>query len=160
MGYNTGINRRTAQNYTINQGTNVGYNTNIGTPSENYRDGAYTGYGNMTPTGNQAATVYIKGGRITNVTLDFTDTRGHKIYTFGGANANTMISNGLITGTGNQTDNRTSAVGLIGVTADRVNLANAIIQNQTYNVSISGNNTILINNWKLAVRRALDQAKR
>lgn len=45
----------------------------------------------------------------------------------------------------------------------RTNLANMMIRNQSYDVNITNNDTTLsgtISNWKLAVRRALNQARR
>jgi hypothetical protein len=34
-----------------------------------------------------------------------------------------------------------------------------MISRQTYNVPVSGNNAGIVDNWKLAVKRALDQAR-
>lgn len=52
----------------------------------------------------------------------------------------------------------------MGTTLDgaRANLENAMIQRQTYDVNIANNDTAMtstINNWKLAVQRALSQAR-
>lgn len=125
----------------INRGTSQGYNTSQGTTQSNtagaFKDGTYTAYGDATSAGNQAATVNIGNGRIISVALDYTDKAGNKINNKG----NTTLD---------------------GVnTADlRMDLANAIVKNQTYDVNVSGGNTQVINNWKLAVKRALDNARK
>jgi uncharacterized protein with FMN-binding domain len=125
----------------INRGTMQGYNTSQGTTQSNtagaFKDGTYTAYGDATSAGNQAATVNISSGRIISVVLDNTDKAGNKVNNKG----NTTL------GGVNNTDSRTE-------------LANAIVKNQTYDVNVSGGNTQDINNWKLAVRRALDNARR
>ncbi|MBC2580105.1 hypothetical protein [Clostridium sp. DJ247] len=65
----------------------------------------------------------------------------------------------------NAINNATNNTGRTAATAydrARQDLAAAIIQNQTHNVNISGHTTetSTINNWKLAVSRALESSKR
>jgi len=75
-GTGTNYENRNRTNTGTTQGTRTGYNTNQGTTIGNYKDGTYTAYGDPTSTGNHMATVFIKGGRINNVVLDYTDTSG------------------------------------------------------------------------------------
>jgi uncharacterized protein with FMN-binding domain len=88
------------------------------------------------------------------------------------------IGPGYSTRTGSVTDNITdtgtgtgAGPGGIGVAGNgaangingiRTRLASAMVQSQTYNVTIDNTDTTLvssINNWKLAVQRALEQAR-
>lgn len=75
-GTGTNYENRNRTNTGTTQGTRTGYNTNQGTTIGNYKDGTYTAYGDPTSTGNHMATVFVKGGRISNVVLDYTDTSG------------------------------------------------------------------------------------
>lgn len=157
-------------NTSIHQGTSQGYNINQGSPKAAYRDGTYTGYGDMTSTGNHFAAVFVSGGRITSLTLGYTDLKGSKVVSPDGDNIvpNTRINNsgsqyGGTTGNGNTSagmPNGISSGGRVPGAADlRADLTNAIIQNQTYDVNIPGGNTKDVNNWKLAVKRALDKSR-
>ncbi|WP_411679190.1 hypothetical protein [Clostridium thailandense] len=88
----------------------------------------------------------------------------------GGGRANGTASGNLVTGgaTGGATDgttiNGTTAGGNAVNDYERVraNLAATIIQNQTTNVTIAdvGNSKNAVDNWKLAVNKALDISKR
>lgn len=181
--YNTGTNNRTstADN---SQGARTGYNTNqgnvqgpgtgtaSGAATGTYKDGTYTAYGDNTPVGNHVATVYIKDGRISNVTLDYADKRGN-ITTGNNMSANVGNTTGSMqyggtTGNGNTTVgmNNTATGGNTSGTYHssgsdgRAAMASYIVQNQTYEVNVPGQGSVALNNWKLAVRRALDQAKK
>lgn len=88
----------------------------------------------------------------------------------GGGRANGTASGNLVTGgtTGGATDgttiNGTTAGGNTVNNYERVrrDLASSIVQNQTTNVTIGdvGNEKNATDNWKLAVNRALDRAKK
>lgn len=164
-------NKPNTGNISSNQGTSQGYNINQGSPKAAYKDGTYTGYGDMMPTGNNFATVFISGERITSLTLGYTDLRGSKVVSPDGDNGipnSRMNSNasqyGGTTGNGNTSVGMPSGIssgGRVPGSPDlRADLTNAIIQNQTYDVNIPGGNTLDVNNWKLAVRRALDKARK
>lgn len=169
---------------TTQGGTNINLNQPIGTAT--FRDGVYLGEGNKTSQENHAAIVTIRNGRITNVVLKTLDNQGKEITTRStpdfttGSTTNTGIgvTTGIdatrgttpeITAPGGRTDNTvygptntTTGTALTHSERVRRDLANAIISGQTYNVSISnvGNETFAVDNWKLAVSRALASAKR
>jgi uncharacterized protein with FMN-binding domain len=161
----------TGNNTSINQGTSQGYNIDQGSLRTAYRDGTYTGYGDMMSSGNNFATVFISGGRITSLTLGYTDLKGSKVVSPNGDGTlpidrmkNNSSQYGGTTGNGNTgagMPNGISSGGRVPGAADlRADLTNAIIQNQTYDVNIPSGNTKEINNWKLAVKRALDKSKK
>jgi uncharacterized protein with FMN-binding domain len=173
----TGVRRLTQQN---------GYYDN----AVGYRDGVYTGYGNNYTGGNEMATVTIRNGRIVDVDLtNVNQQRGANniMGTRTGTGANDRATwpgygwapdntgnYGMGTGTDNRFGSKNRILtgdtgGIIGGTnnnemsAVRTRLTNAVIREQRYDVTIVNNdNTIVapINNWKLAVQRALDQARR
>jgi hypothetical protein len=253
-GVNRGTNQGTTQGTT--QGTRTGYGTtNMGTTQGAYRDGIYTGEGDRTGNTNQAATVVISGGRITDITLRTLDAQGRDIgtgtgtgytnnagntanapgtrfygtpgVTTGGANggmsgytgaptgntgyttgdysfqsiggdagpmmggtvdgttrsgnpgwttgrtgtgnigwASGRVGTGYGTDTGMGTGNTGWTTGGAGTTTGNANydavrrqIATAMINQQTADIALSGNDTSEARNWKLAVRRALDKAR-
>ncbi len=205
---NRGINQGTTQ------GTRTGYGTtNMGITQGTYRDGIYTAEGTRSGNTNQAATVVISGGRITDITLRTIDAQGRDINTntgtgtttgtgntanapgtgfYGTPGATTGGANGGMSGnavgaprgnTGNiNGDNGTMSNGIVDGTAGGVNqgwttggtgttagmgntdrirreIATAMINQQTADVALNGNDTREARNWKLAVRRALDKSR-
>lgn len=169
---------------TTQGGTNINLNQPIGTAA--LKDGVYLGEGNKTSQENHAAVVTVRNGRITNVVLKTLDNQGKEITTRStsdfttGSTTNTGIggTTGIdatrgttpeITSPGPRTGtttygptNTTTGTALTHSERVRRDLANAIISQQTYNVNISnvGNDTFAVDNWKLAVSRALVGAKR
>ncbi|WP_411681743.1 hypothetical protein [Clostridium thailandense] len=170
-------------------GTNIGinqgnYNTGMNTTST-YRDGIYLGEGNKSSMGNQAAIVTISGGKITDVVLKTIDAKGKETpYTTGGNAGTTMggtttdITRGTVggnpvggsnTGTtvrtpadGTMTGSTTGPTITTNLARVRRDLANAVVSQQTHNVNIAnaGNDANSVANWKLAISRALDSARR
>lgn len=168
-------------NQSINQGTKQGnYTTAL-------RDGVYLGAGDRTSSGNQAAIVTVKGGKITDVVLKSIDVQGREIIsgrTAGGTTGGTTSGaiggtaggnmNGTQGGTSNGNANRNVAPGgttsgstgggSTAATVDQIrrDLASAMVQKQSYDVSVGGANmaSSTVNNWILAARRAIESAKR
>lgn len=129
---NQGTNNNQLGNFSgTNTGIGTGTNTGIG---GNNATGIYNGVGTGTTTGinNRAAT---------------------------GIGTGTGINNTANTGIGQNAGNTAGDT----LSRARTTLVNAMIQNQTDNVTIDENDTNArnkIDNWKLAVSRALDQARR
>lgn len=171
-------NKSTADNSNVNKGTAQGIENSA---HGNYRDGIFTGVGDSNSTGNQTATITIRGGRITNVSLGNIDSQGRPINSSNIGTAQSINNNasqgsrtfstpGVTTGgiaggmADNIDDSRTS--GNTNMSAESKNnndnakgqLENSMISSQTYNVSVTGTNTSIIENWKLAAKRALDRA--
>jgi uncharacterized protein with FMN-binding domain len=102
-------NNQRGANY--NQGTAQGTRTGYGTGTTQgtnfqYRDGVYTGEGNRSGSGNQTATVEIRGGRISNITLRTVDLQGRETGSIGNA---TGYTTGAVDGknSGNNLSNTT-----------------------------------------------------
>lgn len=173
-----------------NQGSlnkrNVGSISSANTP---YKDGTYNGLGDKRTNGNETATVVIRNGIIYNVTLGSLDKNGNKIIYNNGSGAGNNVSGmddalgssnrniGYNTGHNTTSDNiksnpnsETSNINnntlttTPSVTLDqlRIDLANAIVQYQTTNITVNTNKEYdeVMNNWRLAVRRALDQSEK
>lgn len=131
---NQGISSSMPNNSKVNTSTANNMGTQQGMVNSNYKNGTYTGYGNKTSYGNQCATVTLSGGRITSISLATVDKNGKNM------NDNTI----------------NKSAGII-----KNDLVTAMLQSQTYNVSTttSGGDNIA-QNWKLAVQRALTEAKK
>ena len=143
----------------------------------NYRDGVYTGYGNSNAGGNEMATVTIRNGRITDIKLMSVNGQGGTNNTTGaGTNYQERSGYGLTPGTitnrpvggGTHDTIENGGGGIIGGTAGnvidgaRTRLVTSMLQEQRYDVDIENNDvnvTGRVNNWKIAVSRALDQAR-
>lgn len=101
---NTGYrNQNYGMNRGINQGTTQGIRTgygigNMGTTQGAYRDGIYTGNGDRRGSYNQTATVYISGGRITDITLRTVDAQGRDVLGTTRAGTTTGTTTGITTG--------------------------------------------------------------
>lgn len=133
-------NRNTAyRTPSTNQGgTNIGmnqgnYTAGVGNTVA-YKDGVYLGEGNRTSMGNQAAIITVSGGRITDAFLKTLDAQGKEMYTGGTTNLERV----------------------------RRDLSSAVISQQTHNVTVNnpGSDASSVNNWKLAVSRALESARK
>lgn len=193
IGYNQGTNRGTGNNLTgggttgmgttgrgtgttggttgrgtgTTGGTGVGTGTGTSLGTYQYADGVYTGEGNRGAYGNERATVTIRGGRITDISLTRVDAQGRSLSTGTG----TGMTGGT-TGTTGTTGRPAGGVtgGTAGPAASLDTLRNTLrtmmINIQTYNVTVPTTATMtstdrqIAENWKLAVRRALDQARR
>jgi uncharacterized protein with FMN-binding domain len=175
-------NRNTAlKNQIITQnGTNLSMSkrNNIQSYRVIYKDGIYRGEGNKYSGGNHTAAVTISGGKIVNVVLKTIDPQGREINTNKQTNSAAGKNN---QGTAKNTNEATTGnkigeavAGMLGrIPGEGINvsrferirrdLAMAMVQQQTYNVNVAGvekKETPEINNWKLAVSRALNSARK
>ncbi|ADL69724.1 FMN-binding protein [Thermoanaerobacterium thermosaccharolyticum] len=114
------------------------------TPKTSYKDGTYTGAGPKWSKGSENATVVIKGGKITSITLRRLDNSGKE------------INYDKWTG---KKDPQTGKV-YPNLKKFRVDMANEMIKKQTYNVDTIAGATETTTNWKIAVKNALEKAKK
>jgi hypothetical protein len=179
QGNTSGIENR--NNGVTDGGGNIGRASgtdNYGNAAGNYKDGAYIGFGNGHDNGIEKAIVMIRSGKIVDIYL--TTVSQQDAPNFGNAaNAGNNNEVGLSSGAvdegktntlpGSGTNPGTGAGAAIGNTTGhelggvKSELANAMIQNQRADVTISNNDSNARNsveNWKLAVSRALNQAGR
>lgn len=128
--------RNTVRNNNVNRGynntdiiKNTRTTTGINRRANNYKDGVYTGYGDMTTSGRQMAIVTVRNGRIAdvdlttispnsytndnyttgnNATINTRNITGNNITDINtrttGINSNTALNRNNITGTTNMTD--------------------------------------------------------
>jgi uncharacterized protein with FMN-binding domain len=179
-------NRGSSINESPSNNGNVGRISSANTP---YKDGTYNAMGDTRPNGNETATVVIKDGNISNVTLGSIDKNGNRIVYNNGSGAGNNVpgiddalggsnrNNGYNTGhnttsdnvrstpnsdTINKNNNTLTTTPSISLDQLRIDLANAIVQYQTTNITVNTNNEydVVLNNWRLAVRRALDQSEK
>ncbi|MDN5317577.1 MAG: hypothetical protein PWR08_1702 [Thermoanaerobacterium sp.] len=114
------------------------------TPKVSYKDGTYTGAGPKWSEGSEDATVVIKNGKITSITLRRLDKNGKE------------INYDKWTG---KKDPQTGKV-YPNLKKFRVDVANEMIKKQTYNVDTIAGATETTTNWKIAVKNALEKAKK
>lgn len=177
-GMRNGNNNASNSGTATNQGNTAGLqNSNFNNNNNaNLKDGTYTG----TSDGNERATVVVRNGRITDIDLNRADDNTGNAAGFGEKNNLTGIGKGRnfmwrddiedVANAGRATDlgiNNTGygANGGVGdaINTDRTNLINAMIQNQRSDVYIDTHDDAsrtAVDNWKQAVSRALDQARR
>ncbi|MDF2671980.1 MAG: hypothetical protein K0R09_245 [Clostridiales bacterium] len=108
----------------------------------NYRDGTYTEEGDKWKYGNENATVIISNGRISGITLRRLDNIGKEV------NYEEWVGekvNGYI---------------MPNLNKYRLDLAQKMLEKQTYDVAAISGATISSENWKRAVHKALDKASR
>lgn len=157
---------------------NIGQRSNVGVGSTVYKDGIYLGKGNKNSNGNHAAVVTITGGKITNVVLKSIDTQGKESNvnkeTDASAGKNNMAAEKSTNKDIERNKTSESIAGRFvripggGINVSRSerirrDLSTAIVQQQTPDVSIRGLEKAEvsdIDNWKLAVSRALDGAQK
>ncbi len=109
---------------------------------EVYKNGIYTEEGDKWKYGNENATVIISNGRITGITLRKLDKIGKEV------NYEKWI--GIkINGSINPNLNKY-----------RIDIAQKMLEKQTYEVESISGATVSSENWKRAVHRALDKASR
>lgn len=109
---------------------------------ESYKDGTYTEEGDIWKYGNENATVIIKNGRIIGITLRKLDNIGKEVNYEEWASENIK---------GNIKPN---------LKKYRFEIAQKMLEKQTYNVEAVSGATISSENWKKAVQKALDKASR
>ncbi|MBM7685404.1 MAG: hypothetical protein PWP07_1345 [Epulopiscium sp.] len=136
-------------NTTNNQGgTNVTDNGGTSTDNTNtepdvigdLKDGEYTAQGEKREQGSEEATVVIDGGKITAITLRRLDAQGNEVN--------------YDNWTGEEKDGKTYP----NLKQYRIDMANRMIEAQTYDVDTIAGATQSCESWKLAVKRALEQA--
>lgn len=179
----------TKNNSTNQSSSNKGNIGKISSANTPYKDGTYNGLGDKRPNGNETATVVIKDGRIYNVTLGSLDKNDNRIVYNNGSGAGNNVSGmddalgssnrniGYNTGhntasdnikgnpnseTNNINNNTLTTTPSASLDQLRIDLANAIVQYQTTNITVNTNKEYdeVMNNWRLAVRRALDQSEK
>lgn len=109
--------------------------------SSMYKDGTYTASADPWQFGSEDATVVIKDGKITEVTLRRLDSNDKEVN--------------YDDWQGQTVDGKTYP----NLKQYRVDMAEAIINNQNTNVEAISGATVSTNNWKVAVDRALEKAK-
>lgn len=116
--------------------------TPAGTAVTKYKDGTYTALSDKWKYGQESATVTIKGGKITYVTLKRLDTTGKEVNY-------------------NDWTGKKQANGAIkpNLKKFRVDMAKKMMANQTYQVDTIASATVSTGGWKTAVQRALEKAK-
>lgn len=159
-------------------------NTNIDVVGA-YRDGVYTALGDTHINGNEQATIIVRNGRIAEVGLINVGPQNMPFYEIGNGTAinhagrlDNLAGDGL--GMSNPPGSNNQTGGAIGTrtavggwtplpsSEDQANhfrtmLAGRIVQQQSADVDVSSSDAVMgtaVANWKLAVRRALDQARR
>lgn len=107
-----------------------------------YRDGTYTEEGEIWKYGNENATVTIKNGRITKIILRKLDSIGREVN----------YEEWSLKNTGNGKKPNLKEC--------KLDLAKKMLDKQTYDVEAVAGATISSENWKTAVKKALDKASR
>lgn len=111
-----------------------------------YIDGTYIGNGDLKDYGKEVATITIDGGKITNVVYQRLDSSGKEVL-------RTESSNVKIESLGKELSKN-------DIKSDINILVNEVVKKQSYDVSIPTSNKDLLLNWRLAVKRAVEQAKK
>ncbi|NLK98727.1 FMN-binding protein [Defluviitalea saccharophila] len=106
----------------------------------NLKDGEYTAQGDKREQGSEEATVVIDGGKITDITLRRLDKQGNEVD--------------YDKWTGEEIDGKTYP----NLKQYRIDMANKMIEAQSYDVDTIAGATQSCESWKLAVKRALEQA--
>ncbi|MGL5152632.1 MAG: FMN-binding protein [Clostridium sp.] len=114
---------------------------NSTTTSSGYKDGTYTAASDPWDFGSEDATVIIKDGKISDITLRRFDKAGKEVN--------------YDDWQGQTVDGKTYP----NLKENRVVIAKNIINNQNTNVDTISGATVTTGNWKIAVDRALQKAK-
>lgn len=130
---------------TGNTGSTMGGTGTVGGTMGNNNTNRFTGGAVGGPTGG------TMGG--TNIGISGRNTNGTTQW-----GTNTGTNTGVGTNVG--TNNGTTGTNLTTLDIAKRDLANAIVSNQTANVNIKNSHPATVDNWKLAVSRALESAKR
>lgn len=107
-----------------------------------YKDGAYDGAADPWTNGLENATVTIKNGKIDGIVLRRLDKNGNEV------DYNTF--------SGQPVGGKTYP----NLKKFRVDMANAMVESQTFNVDTISGATVSTANWRVSVQRALDKAKK
>lgn len=109
---------------------------------ESYKDGTYTEEGDKWKYGNENATIIINNGKIASIILRKLDNIGKEVNydQWVGKSINGKINPNL--------------------NEYRIDLAQKMLEKQTYEVESISGATISSENWKRAVRKILDKAGR
>jgi len=107
-----------------------------------YKEGTYTGTGDKWQYGNEDATVVISDGKIKSINLRRLDLSGNEVNYDNYA--------------GQEVDGKVYP----NLKQYRLDLADKMIEKQTYDVDSISGATVSCENWKLAVKRALEKAKK
>lgn len=105
---------------------------------EDYNDGIYTEEGDIWKYGNENATVVIIGGRITSITLRKLDNIGREV----------------------DYEEWYSKDYSLNLKKHKMDLAQKMLEKQTYDVDSISGATISSENWKRAVQKALNKARK
>lgn len=114
--------------------------------SVSYKDGTYEAKGDLQSYGNEIAVITISKGNITEVVFQRVDIKGNEIIKKTCSKAEVFDTRKQIL-----SDDIASNIHL---------LTNEVMKKQSYDISIPTKNKVLLLNWKLAVKRALEKAKR
>ncbi len=115
---------------------------NKGTTTGKYKDGTYTGKGDPWQYGSEEAIVEIKDSKITSIILKRLDKEGKEV---------------------NYEDWRGQEVGgkvNPNLKQYRMDMSKKMLEKQSSDVDTITGATVSTKNWKVAVQRALDQAKK
>lgn len=114
-------------------GNTAGVGTGARTPAARYKDGVFTGQGDPKAYGNEEASVFIRGGKIVDIVLTKIDLEG-TVLTY-------------------------ETTGFEGL---RNSIKSAVLAQQSPQITlpntVTSTNQPVVQNWLLAIRRALDQA--
>jgi hypothetical protein len=140
-----GCSGKTDSNTTDNVYARRGSNQGI-VNAVSYNDGVYVGEGELKSHGKEVATITISSGRISEVVFQRLDSNGKE----------------LISRTSNNVQiDRTQKALLEDDTNLNINyLILDVMRKQSYDISIPTKDKDLLLNWKLAVKNALEKAKK
>lgn len=111
-----------------------------------YKDGTYIGEGDLKDYGKEIATITINDGKITDVIYQRVDASGKELIRTESCNIKiTDLRREILK------DDIMSDIGI---------LVNEVIKKQSYDISLPTNNKDMFLNWRLAVKRAMEQAKK
>ncbi|GAA0180006.1 hypothetical protein SH2C18_27760 [Clostridium sediminicola] len=110
-------------------------------PESKYKDGEYVGKGDSWEYGSEDATVVIKEGLISDITLRKLDKEGNEVN--------------YDEWSGEEKDGKIYP----NLKNYRLDLARKMLENQTYEVDSISGATVSSDNWKMAVKRAIEKAK-
>lgn len=118
------------------------FNTISCNANKYYKDGLFVGIGEPYTDGNDDCTIAISEGRISDITLRHFDSNGEEINydEWTGKPVNGIINSNL--------------------KEYRGDFIEEVLEAQTYDIKSIDEIPIISNNWKLALKRALDQAKK
>lgn len=114
--------------------------------SVSYKDGVYIGEGDLKPYGKEVATITISKGEITEVVFQRLDSSSKELIIKSSENV--------------KADSSRSALLEDDINSNINYLILDVMRKQSYDISIPTKDKTLLLNWKLAVKRALEKAKR